>query len=91
MMAGTSPAVTTVGGHHQAAVQANTGKLYLYGVTTSGTTQYGMAAGTSPAIQDVTGGWQALINAGDLWLVGVTTSNTNYGMASGTSTAVTKQ
>lgn len=50
MMAGTSPAITSLGGGYEVAFQANTGSLWTVGTDSHGAWNLGMMAGTSPAI-----------------------------------------
>ncbi|MDP9075264.1 MAG: M23 family metallopeptidase, partial [Actinomycetota bacterium] len=88
MRAGTSPAITAVGGGYEVAFQANTGDLWTVGADNHGTWNLGMRSGTSPAITAVGGGYEVAFqaNTGDLYTLssaGVAT-DTHYGMRAGT-------
>jgi hypothetical protein len=51
MMAGTSPAITAVGGGYEIAFHANTGSLWSVGIDNKGAWNLGMNGATSPAIE----------------------------------------
>ncbi len=94
VMAGTSPAITTLPNNgFEGAYQATTGLLMIYGTQFTFNTQLGMMAGTSPSIAaSSTGTFQVAFQANSGILYNFTLASggasTGYAMKAGTSPSI---
>ncbi len=79
-------------GSYQAALQANTGNLWVAGTAGTGDQRLGMMRGTSPSTTKLTTGAYAVAfqaNTGNLWVTGATgTRDLGLGMMAGTSPSI---